>query len=38
MLGQLAPEILLVIGIFYGGVLPGLTFARRHGRRRRAGG
>ena len=26
MLGQLAPEILIVIGIFYGAVLPGLTF------------
>ncbi len=27
MLGQLLPEITLVMGIFYGAVLPGLTFA-----------
>ncbi len=26
MLGQLLPEIIIVSGIFYGGVLPGLTF------------
>jgi phenylacetyl-CoA:acceptor oxidoreductase subunit 2 len=27
MVGQLLPEITIVMGIFYGGVLPGLTFA-----------